>query len=135
MTDEELLKITESMQKKLGEENSAVIADDFGSLITANSQAQQDLLAKNEEIKRLQDMNAKLIASNGALLKQVPAGKSEVNERTQSEVNEEKEISCTVSSGKKSPSYNQSLYHLPTGCPRTAPDRSLGSAASTCQRP
>ena len=54
MTDEELLKITESMQKKLGEENSAVIADDFGSLITANSQAQQDLLAKNEEIKRLQ---------------------------------------------------------------------------------
>ena len=93
MTDEELLKITESMQQKLGEENSAVIADDFGNLITANSQAQQDLLAKNEEIKRLQDMNAKLIASNGALLKQVPAGKSEVNERTRSEVTEEKEIS------------------------------------------
>ena len=49
MTDEELLKITESMQQKLGEENSAVIADDYGSLITANTQAQKDLLEKNEE--------------------------------------------------------------------------------------
>ena len=93
MTDEELLKITESMQEKLGEENSAVIADDFGSLITANTQAQDVLREKNEEIKRLQDMNAKLIASNGALLKQVPAGKSEAKETMRSEVKEEKEIS------------------------------------------
>lgn len=91
MTDDELLKITESMQKKLGEENSAVIADDFGSLITANTVAQEELRKKSEEIKNLQDMNAKLIASNGALLKQVPAGKSDAFERRQSEVKEETE--------------------------------------------
>lgn len=93
MTDEELLKITESMQQKLGEESSAVIADDIGNLITVNSQTQQMLAERQAEIAKLKETNAKLIASNGALLKQVPAGTSAPFERTaQSKTEETKEI-------------------------------------------
>ena len=52
MTDEELLKITDSIQEKLGD-NAGVIADDIGLLITGNSNSQKALVAKDEEIKRL----------------------------------------------------------------------------------
>ena len=51
MTDEELLKITDSMHEKLGD-NAGVIADDIGLLITGNSNSQKALVAKDEEIKR-----------------------------------------------------------------------------------
>ena len=49
MTDEELLKITDSMQEKLGD-NAGVIADDIGLLITGNSNSQKALVAKDEEL-------------------------------------------------------------------------------------
>ena len=55
MTDEELLKITDSMQEKLGD-NAGVIADDIGLLITGNSNSQKALVAKDEEIKRLKSL-------------------------------------------------------------------------------
>ena len=71
MTDEELLKITSSIEEKLGE-NSAIIADDLGLLITGNSQAQKTLADKNAEIDALKSTNEKLVIANGNLLKQVP---------------------------------------------------------------
>ena len=73
MTDEDLLKITSSIEEKLGVENSAVIADDIGLLMTGNAEAQKALQNKDEEIKSLKERNEKLVLANGNLLKQVPA--------------------------------------------------------------
>lgn len=75
MTDEELIKITDSMQEKLGE-SAGVIADDIGLLITGNANTQKALVAKDEEIKRLTSTNEKLVLANGNLLKQIPVEKS-----------------------------------------------------------
>ena len=72
MTDEELTRITDSLQQKLGEESSAVIADDWGELITINANTQKSLAEKDKEIARLTAVNEKLVISNGNLLKRVP---------------------------------------------------------------
>ena len=53
MTDEDLIKITDSMQEKLGTDNSALIADDIGLLITGNANSQQALRERDDEIARL----------------------------------------------------------------------------------
>lgn len=71
MTDEELTKITDSMQDKLGTDNSALIADDIGSLITANATTQQTLRERDDEIAKLKADKEKLILANGNLLKKV----------------------------------------------------------------
>lgn len=72
MTDEELLKITNSIEEKLGKENSAVIADDIGLLMTGNAKAQKTLQERESEISELKAKNEKLVLANGNLLKQVP---------------------------------------------------------------
>lgn len=91
MTDEELIKITDSMQEKLGE-SAGVIADDIGLLITGNANTQKALVAKDEEIKRLTSTNEKLVLANGNLLKQIPVEKSLPPEKT-SEVEQPTSIS------------------------------------------
>ena len=72
MSDEELTKLMDSMQDKLGAENSALIADDLGVLISGNAATQKSLKDKDEEIARLTAHNEKLILANGNLLKQIP---------------------------------------------------------------
>lgn len=73
MTDDEITKFTDSLQEKLGEENSAIIADDIGTLITLNANAQKAYSDSQAEIERLKSINEKLVVTNGNLLKQVPA--------------------------------------------------------------
>lgn len=77
MSDEELSKVMDSMQEKLGKENSALIADDLGVLISGNAEAQRSLKDKDSEIARLTAHNEKLILANGNLLKQIPVEHSE----------------------------------------------------------
>ena len=92
MTDEELLKITSSIEEKLGD-SSALIADDLGLLITGNSKAQQTLADRESEIRSLKSTNEKLVIANGNLLKQVPVEHKIADEpkaRQSSEVQEEK---------------------------------------------
>lgn len=72
MSDDELLKITDSMQQKLGAENAAVIADDIGLLISGNSACQRELNEKQAEIDRLKNRNEQLITANGNLLQRIP---------------------------------------------------------------
>lgn len=72
MTDEELLAITDSISTKLGAENSALIADDLGLLMTKNSEAQNTLKSQSDQIKSLQSDKDKLVAVNGNLLQQIP---------------------------------------------------------------
>ena len=77
MKEEDITKISDSIKEKLGEESSALIADDLGILLTQNKEV-LELIAKQEnEITTLKDTNEKLVLANGNLLKQVPMGKSE----------------------------------------------------------
>lgn len=72
MNEDELTKIFDSIQEKVGKENSAAIADDLGTLITKNSETIQALKSKDTEIANLKSTNAKLVAANGNLLQQIP---------------------------------------------------------------
>ena len=82
MSDDELTKIIDGMQEKLGAENSAIIADDLGILISGNAEAQKRSKAQDDKIKQLTAHNEKLILANGNLLKQMPVEHSEpVNHR------------------------------------------------------
>lgn len=72
MKEEVLKELTDSITSKLGEENSSIIADDLGKLITSNAEAIDTINNLNSKISSLEDTNKKLVASNGALLQQVP---------------------------------------------------------------
>ena len=77
MKEEDLQKLTDSIKEKLGEESSALIADDLGVLYTHNKEVQEQLYNQSQEITRLKENNAKLVSANGSLLQQIPMGKSE----------------------------------------------------------
>ena len=84
MKEEDITKISDSIKEKLGEEASALIADDLGILFTQNKEVQETLTKQNDEITRLKDTNEKLVLANGNLLKQVPMGKAEEPQRQES---------------------------------------------------
>ena len=70
--DEKLLKDTfSSIEKKLGKENYAKIADDIGTMMTGNTQTLKEIEKRDAEITDLKKSNEALVASNGNLLKQV----------------------------------------------------------------
>lgn len=74
MNSEELNSLLESINEKLGEENSALISDDLGNLITKNTEVINTLSNKEKEIDRLNNLNQKLVSANGSLLQQVSMG-------------------------------------------------------------
>lgn len=76
MQNDDLEAITSSIKSKLGEEATALIADDLGTLITKNTQVYNSMLAKDNEITKLKDDKEKLVIANGNLLQQVPIGTS-----------------------------------------------------------
>ena len=74
MDSGELNIFLDSIKEKLGEENSALISDDLGNLITKNTEIHNMMGNKDKEIERLNGLNQKLISANGSLLQQVSAG-------------------------------------------------------------
>lgn len=80
MQDNDLQTIIDSISEKVGKENSALIADDIGKLITINSSVVDDMKKKDTEISRLTQTNEKLIIANGNLLQSIPMGKEEKRE-------------------------------------------------------
>lgn len=74
MNSEELNTFLDSMKEKLGEENSALISDDLGNLITKNTEVYNMMGNKDKEIANLKSLNEKLVSANGSLLQQVGAG-------------------------------------------------------------
>ena len=77
MDEKQLSKISNSIKKKIGEENFAKISDDMGTLITGNATNLEELKKREEQINELRETNAQLITANGNLLKQVPMGVEE----------------------------------------------------------
>lgn len=74
MNSEELNTFLDSMKEKLGDENSALISDDLGNLITKNTEVYNMMGNKDKEIANLKSLNEKLVSANGSLLQQVSAG-------------------------------------------------------------
>ena len=79
MKNEEFNTLINNMKEKLGEENTSLIADDLGLLITDNSQMNSDLNKKDDTIQKLQNDKETLIKTNGNLLQQVAMGEQENN--------------------------------------------------------
>ena len=76
---------TNKIREKLGEDNSAKIADDIANMLTYDSKLHKDIKDRDEEITRLKKDKDMLIEANGNLLQQVAFGKEE----SKSEVIEE----------------------------------------------
>ncbi len=77
MTEKEFEKITKSIQDKLGKENTSLIADDLGKLITDNGTMNTEMKQKDEQITKLKQDKEALITTNGNLLQQVAMGNEE----------------------------------------------------------
>ena len=80
MKNEELAVITDSIKEKLGDESTALIADDLGLLMSENSRVYSTLESKDKEIQSLKEKNDRLINANANLLQQVPIAKPTVKE-------------------------------------------------------
>lgn len=80
MDEKQLTKISNSIKKKIGEENFAKISDDMGTLITGNAANLETIKKSEEQIDELRETNAQLITANGNLLKQVPMGVEDTTE-------------------------------------------------------
>ena len=76
MDDEKILELTGKIEETLGKENAAMISDSLGEIITGNTENINAIKARDEEIKKLQDRNEKLVAANGSLLQKVPMVRS-----------------------------------------------------------
>ena len=74
MLEKEFEKITKSIQDKLGKENTSLIADDLGKLITDNATMNKDIKQRDERISKLEQDKEALITTNGNLLQQVAMG-------------------------------------------------------------
>lgn len=85
MKEEDLKKITDSISSKIGEENTALIADDFGLLFTNNKNSLENISNLNSEITKLKDINEKLVSANGSLLQQIPMGISQPKKESKEE--------------------------------------------------
>ena len=85
MEDDKVLELTGKIEETLGKENSAMISDILGEIITGNTENMKTIQAKNEEIKKLQDRNEKLVSANGALLQKIPMERAETKESSNEE--------------------------------------------------
>lgn len=80
MDDEKIIELTGRIEETLGKENSAMISDTLGEILTGNTENMKALAEKDKTIKQLQDRNEKLVAANGALLQKIPMEKAETRE-------------------------------------------------------
>jgi hypothetical protein len=74
MDDDKILELTGKIESTLGKENSAMISDTIGEILTGNTANMKALAERDEDIKKLKEKNEKLVAANGALLQRVPMG-------------------------------------------------------------
>lgn len=90
MKEEDFKSITDSIQEKLGKENSGIIADDIGKLLTLSSQSINTINDREKEIKTLKDTNEKLVVANGNLLQQIPKASDYDKHQSKKEDSEDK---------------------------------------------
>lgn len=89
MDDDKILELTGKIEETLGKDNSAMISDVLGEIITGNAENMKAIAKRDEDIKKLQDRNEKLVSANGALLQKVSVGKLESKETEKKEAPKE----------------------------------------------
>lgn len=72
MDDDKILELTGRIEETLGKEDYAMISDTIGEILTGNAQNMKAISERDENIKKLQDRNEKLVAANGSLLQKIP---------------------------------------------------------------
>ena len=77
MDNERILELTGKIEETLGKDNTAVISDTLGEILTGNAENIKAIAERDETIKKLQDRNEKLVSANGALLQKIPMEKAE----------------------------------------------------------
>ena len=90
MNNKEYQDLLNSASEKLGKENSALVSDIFGTMISDNSEMNKMIQAKEKEIEKLQKTNEMLTQANGQLLQQVSMGFEEKEEKREAEKEEKK---------------------------------------------
>ena len=85
MNDDKIIELTSKIEETLGKENSAMISDTLGEILTGNSENMKAIADRDAQIKTLQERNEKLVAANGALLQKVPVAKMEDEREVQKE--------------------------------------------------
>lgn len=71
MKNEDFKKIISGIEEKIGKDNSAIIADDLGTLISDNLTMNKTIEEKNNTITEKEKLNEKLVFANSSLLQQV----------------------------------------------------------------
>ena len=71
-----ILELTGKIEETLGKEDYAMISDTIGEILTGNTQNMKAIAERDENIKKLQDRNEKLVSANGALLQKIPMERS-----------------------------------------------------------
>lgn len=74
-----------SMLDNIGNDSANLILDDVAVLLTDNKKMNEDLVSKDNEIKRLNELNTRLQKVNGNLLLQIPVQKEEKKENEKPE--------------------------------------------------
>lgn len=92
MDDNKILELTGRIEETLGKEDYAMISDTIGEILTGNAENMKALATRDENIKKLQDRNEKLVAANGALLQKIPMERA-----TDKEESKEKEAPKKIS--------------------------------------
>lgn len=85
MDNDKILELTSKIEDTLGKENSAMISDTLGEILTGNAENIKQIEDREATIKSLQDRNEKLVAANGALLQKIPMEKAETKESSKEE--------------------------------------------------
>lgn len=105
MKNDEMKKFVESIQNKLGKENSSIIADDLATLLSDNITMNKTIEDQDNTIREKEELNQKLVVSNSSLLQQVGVPEDTPKRKPSSSNNEddEEKISwddCFDSKGK-----------------------------------
>lgn len=104
MKNEDFKKIVEGLQEKLGKENSSIIADDLGTLISDNITMNKMVEDRDRTIKEKEELNQKLVFANSSLLQQVGVPDETPKRKTSSgteTIDEEEKISWNDCFDKK----------------------------------
>lgn len=82
--EEEIEKLTSTIQEKIGEENSALISEELVSILSKTKNSLQELSESKSQIKKLQNEKDNLIDVNGKLFQQITVG-TKPNVKTEDE--------------------------------------------------
>lgn len=101
MKKEELQKLFNGIEKKIGKDNYAKMSDDLGVILTDNETMNNTIANKDSEIEQLNKNNEILITANGNLLQQVGMGVEEPKNKETEKENTEQKVSLKTAFNDK----------------------------------